>query len=395
MERKRLYNTAEALQIILAPNSDSEMSDFELSDEEIDISQVDLRPRVGDDSDPDDLLQENENVEDLVDAEEDHEDAGGANFDANDSPVESEEIEGQNVDKIDISAYEKYVPRWRNKAPPVFNSEYLGEEFTLPPVDCNSWTPLNYFELFWKADLNVLLSEQTNLYSVQRKGTSLKTTAGEIQQFIGLQMFMSILELPSYRMYWAKETRYPPIADVMSVNRYKLMREYLHVSDNLERHSPENIGNKLYKIQPVLDHVRENCLSIQPEVLQSIDEQIIPAKTKYSGIRQYNPKKPVKWGFKNFVRAGSSGIMYDFFLYQGKEKTQKVTGPYAVLRLLETLPKNEHFKVFFDSDINDRTSEIFFIFKGKILLPTGIKFSHFGICFWHRDFHHFRKWWLH
>ena len=38
---------------------------------------------------------------------------------------------------------------------------------------------------------------------------------------------------------------------------------------------------------------------------------------KCSRIRQYNPKKPVKWDFKNFVRVGKSGIIYDFFLYQG------------------------------------------------------------------------------
>ena len=42
---------------------------------------------------------------------------------------------------------------------------------------------------------------------------------------------------------------------------------------------------------PVLDHVRQNYLQIEPEQDNSIDEQIIPAKTKYSGIRQYNPKK--------------------------------------------------------------------------------------------------------
>jgi hypothetical protein len=55
-----------------------------------------------------------------------------------------------------------------------------------------------------------------------------------------------------------------------------------------------------------------------PEENHSVDEQIIPAKTKYSKIRQYNPKKPIKWGFKNIVRAGSSGFMYDFYIYPGK-----------------------------------------------------------------------------
>ena len=30
-----------------------------------------------------------------------------------------------------------------------------------------------------------------------------------------------------------------------------------------------------------------------------------------------NPKKPVKWRFKNFVCVGSSEMIYDFFLYTG------------------------------------------------------------------------------
>ena len=109
--------------------------------------------------------------------------------------------------------------------------------------------------------------------------------------------------------------------------------------------------NKLYKVQPVIDHVRANCRQIEPENEQSIDEQIIPAKTAYSGIKQYNPKKPKKWGFKNFVRSGSSGLMYDFFFYQGSSTAegQKCTGAYAVLRLIETLPQNQNFKLFFDN----------------------------------------------
>jgi hypothetical protein len=46
----------------------------------------------------------------------------------------------------------------------------------------------------------------------------------------------------------------------------------------------------------VIDIFREQCLKVNPEECHSIDEQIIPAKTKFSGIPQYNPKKPVKWG---------------------------------------------------------------------------------------------------
>ena len=133
-----------------------------------------------------------------------------------------------------------------------------------------------------------------------------------MEQFIGIQMLMSIVSLPAYYMYWAVDTKYSPIADNMPINRYKKMRQYIHCNDNSKSNSKENQENKHYKIKPVLSMVRENCTKIEPEVNQSINEQIIPAKTSHSGVRQYNPKKPKKWGFKNFMRAGENGIMYGF-----------------------------------------------------------------------------------
>ena len=105
---------------------------------------------------------------------------------------------------------------------------------------------------------------------------------------------MSIDQLPTYDMHWESLTRFDPIADAMPRNWYQLLRKNLHVSDNSKRNDLENKSNKLCKIEPVLEHVRKNCLDIEPEQKYSIDEQIIPAKMSYSGIRQYNPKKLVK-----------------------------------------------------------------------------------------------------
>ena len=61
-----------------------------------------------------------------------------------------------------------------------------------------------------------------------------------------------------------------------------------------------------------MEAVRNECIKIEPGQFQSVDESIIPSKTKFTKIRQYNPKKPRKWDFKNLVRAGSSGFIYDF-----------------------------------------------------------------------------------
>ena len=314
---RKTYNVAEALQIILEGASDSEMSDLEESDDDGTINIIDKVPERN-------ISDEEDNGEDI-------------SFSINKEDVDvfiqdSAEATDKNCD---------HIYRWQTTEPPVINTDFLGNSFSLPPENTDELTPMDYFQFFWKSSLNNLISNQTNLYSVQKTGKSICTTSDEIEQLIGIQMCMSVIKLPSFCMYWAW---------AMSINRYKKLREFLHVNDNSKRDEDDNKNNKLFKIQPVLDHVRNNCLSVEPEIENSIDEQIIPAKTSFSGIRQYNPKKPVKWGFKNFVRSGASGMMYDFFLYSGSiNKNEKCTGSYVVKKLIETLPKHQNFKLFFDN----------------------------------------------
>ena len=93
---------------------------------------------------------------------------------------------------------------------------FKGEKFSLPPDDVDTWTPLSYFEVVWKHDLNVLLAEKTNISSIQKTGRSLNTTTKEIEQLIGIQICMSIIDFSNFCMYWANERRYPTIADIMS-----------------------------------------------------------------------------------------------------------------------------------------------------------------------------------
>ena len=70
----------------------------------------------------------------------------------------------------------------------------------------------------------------------------------------------------------------------------------------------------------------------------------------YCGIKQCNSKKPSKWGFKNFVRARKSGIMYDFFIYSSSTNGLNCTGSFAVLKLIESLPSNLNYVSFFNID---------------------------------------------
>ena len=76
------------------------------------------------------------------------------------------------------------------------------------------------------------------------------------------------------------------------------------------------------------------------------------------GLKMCMPKKPVKWGYKIWSRAGISDYEYDFEALGGKDAegpTANVQPLYqfgesenVVLRLTKDLEKDKH-KVFFDN----------------------------------------------
>ena len=94
-----------------------------------------------------------------------------------------------------------------------------------------------------------------------------------------------------------------------------------------------------------------NCLSVEQQQYQSIDEWILPAKTKRSGIPQYLPRKIHQWRFQNFVWVGATGIIYDIFFYAGQKSAgrEKCGASEVALRLIEQLPKNQNLQLFMDN----------------------------------------------
>ena len=109
------------------------------------------------------------------------------------------------------------------------------------PVQCTKKSFINKHNQ--PTDISVQIIQcSTNLYSVQRKALLINTTSQEVEQFIGLHMYISIIDFPTYRMYWANGVRYSPIENTMSRNRYQ------KVNDISQKDDLENGGNKLYKI---------------------------------------------------------------------------------------------------------------------------------------------------
>ncbi|XP_063627513.1 piggyBac transposable element-derived protein 3-like [Cydia splendana] len=126
---------------------------------------------------------------------------------------------------------------------------------------------------------------------------------------------MGIIDMPAYTDYWSKFLRFDKIADVMSLKRYEQIRRYLHFADN-----EMDDGDRYYKIRPFLERVRLNCLKVEEENHFSIDEMMVPYKGTRAGSRkQFVKNKPRRWGYKVFVRAGMTGLVYDFLIYGGED----------------------------------------------------------------------------
>ena len=214
-------------------------------------------------------------------------------------------------------------------------------------------TPLYYFKQFVDDEMINNLKHQTNLYSVEKTGSSLNVTANEIEQFIGIHIMTGIVKVPSYRKYWANATRIATIADVMPRNRFDKLRSFIHVNDNtnmLQRNEPGY--DKLFKVRPFINSLRKNLSVVEQEEYSAVDEMVIPFKG-HNSLKQYIKNKPHKWGIKVFARAGASGFCYDFEIYVGKGTVASETGigisGDVVLRLTERLPVGENYKVFMDN----------------------------------------------
>ncbi|XP_061717480.1 piggyBac transposable element-derived protein 3-like [Cydia pomonella] len=230
----------------------------------------------------------------------------------------------------------------------------LGDDNFQSPLPEGNKTALSYFFDFFSQDMFEQICNMTNLYSVQKRGRSVNLTVEELKSFLAIKIMMGIVSMPSYLDYWRTETRYAPIADIMTLKRYQLLRSCIHFVDNDDANN-----DPYFKISSVVEKVRRNCLAVEEEKRFSIDEMTIPYKgTKAGKKRQYNPRKPRKWGFKNIVRAGASGFIYDFFLYTGQDEFEDCGfteeeaalgwGAKAVLRLCKTI-KNKPCVVYFDN----------------------------------------------
>ena len=157
--------------------------------------------------------------------------------------------------------------------------------------------PQEYFHYFFSPGLLHYIVNETNKYALEKNGKELKVTYDELEQFLGIVLYMGIVRTHGVRDYWKNETRIPQVANVMSRNRFQDIARNLHFVDNNAVSSNEK-ESKLWKIDPILQVLRRKCNDLPVQQHNSVDEMMVAYKGKTSKIRQYLPKKPKNGALK-------------------------------------------------------------------------------------------------
>ncbi|KAK0144629.1 PiggyBac transposable element-derived protein 4 [Merluccius polli] len=147
-----------------------------------------------------------------------------------------------------------------------------------------------------------------------RKFLWTEITAEEMKKFIGMLMYMSVLDLPRMSDFWRRESIFsvPFPATAMSRDQFMAILANLHMSDPAK--SAENDQKKgtddydhLHRVRPLMEMIQLNCKAIyHPRQHLAVDERM--------------------WGLKFFVLAATNGYTIDFKLYTGKSKTASGKG---------------------------------------------------------------------
>lgn len=244
------------------------------------------------------------------------------------------------------------TPMWVNV--PFHNPDVTFKGETEQPPE-NLQEPIHYFRKFITHEMIDYVSEQTNLYSMQKDCKCIDTTKAETDLFIGLFLRMGLIQAYSVRAFWAEDTRVEKIADFMTRNRFQKLASHLHFIDNTLV-TDETKKDKLWKLRPWLDGITNSLKHLPQEEMSAVDEIMVPFKGR-SNIKVYMKNKPHKWGFKLWGRAGSSGTLFEFEIYQGElqSKEGETAEPQiskssdVVLRMTRNIPVGQNFKVFADN----------------------------------------------
>lgn len=235
-------------------------------------------------------------------------------------------------------------------------------------------TPLKILLKLFPDDLFDFIVFQTNLYATQENKPFQPTTIDEIKIFFGINLFMAIKKLPSYRDYWstASDLHDYFIAPLMPMNRFGWLLGHLHLNDNsLQPKKGDPYYDKLYKIRPLLTRLSQTFSECyKPHQKVTVDESMVKFKGR-SSLKQYMRDKPIKRGYKIWMLCDSSSYNLKFQVYTGKSDVlgvEKGLGARVVMDMVEDLANKNHI-VYMDNFFT--SYNLFKILKDNLIYAVG------------------------
>ena len=233
---------------------------------------------------------------------------------------------------------------------------FTGDE-TLPEEISQLNSPLQIFNFLFSDDIYDQILYESNLYSAQKNVSNpMNLKKDDLKKFLGICIMTSVQKVPNTRMYWNESVGNQTIKSSMSLKSFEKIKRILHFSNNENiKLKSDPMHDRLYKIRPIVNQLVKNFQKVPFEARLSVDEQICATKIR-SYMKQYNPMKPNKWGFKFWAMTGISGFLYNFEVYTGQENEKRLAtennlgaSANVVIRLARNVPRHQNYILYFDN----------------------------------------------
>jgi hypothetical protein len=148
----------------------------------------------------------------------------------------------------------------------------------------------------------------------------------EFRAYLSICLFMGVKKLPAHRLYWSRKEPLlycSVISGIMIRDMYEQITRCLHVANAptsaSEKSSPSY--DKLHKLRWMIDEVRDHFKNMwSPNQQLTVDESMLMYKGQYCPIRQYLPKKLVRFGIKIWAATDVlTKYLWNFEVYCGKQ----------------------------------------------------------------------------
>lgn len=145
--------------------------------------------------------------------------------------------------------------KWKNVQFCADNSPSFKGDTTLPAELENLETPWQFFNYFFPRDLFERILEETMRYISQKNiSKPVKIEIDEIYRFVGICILTSVIHLPNTRSYWSTVMGVDVIREAMAVNRFELIKRYIHFNDNqVQEAATDENRDRLFKLRPIID----------------------------------------------------------------------------------------------------------------------------------------------